>query len=156
MTIDEILEMMDELLDKATSVPFTNKKSLVDVEQLREYIDNIRYNLPTEIRQAKEMVADRAAIIADANAEAEEIIKKAEERAKVLVSKEEITKQAQAAANDITQQARMMDASLKKAMIERLDSLLSTSEKSVEKSLNEIKHMRSAINEASKKVQGGE
>ena len=31
MTIDEILEMMDELLDKATSVPFTNKKSLVDV-----------------------------------------------------------------------------------------------------------------------------
>ena len=44
MTIDEILEMMDDLLDKAVSVPFSNKKSMVDAEQLREYIDGIRYN----------------------------------------------------------------------------------------------------------------
>ena len=147
MTIDEILEMMDELLDKATSVPFTNKKSLVDVDQLREYIDNIRYNLPTEIRKAKEMVADRSNII-------EEVIKKAEERAKVLVSKEEIIKQAQAAANEISQQARMMDANIKKAMIERMDSILSESEKAVTKSLSEIKHMRDTIKEAAKKTEG--
>ena len=154
MTIDEILEMMDELLDKATSVPFTNKKSLVDVDQLREYIDNIRYNLPTEIRKAKEMVADRSNIIEEANAEAEEIIKKAEERAKVLVSKEVIIKQAQAAANEISQQARMMDANIKKAMIERMDSILSESEKAVTKSLSEIKHMRDTIKEAAKKTEG--
>ncbi len=153
MTIDEILEMMDELLDKATSVPFTNKKSLVDVDRLREYIDNIRYNIPTEILKAKEIAADRSQIIADANADAEEIIKKAEERAKVLVSQEEIVKQAQAAANEISQQARVMDANIKKAIVERLDSILSESEKSVEKSLNEIKHMRNAIKEVSKKTQ---
>lgn len=155
MTIDEILEMMDELLDKATSVPFTNKKSLVDVDQLREYIDNIRYNLPTEIRKAKEMVADRSNIIQEANAEAEEIIKKAEERAKVLVSKEEIIKRAQTAANEISQQARMMDANIKKAMIERMDSILSESEKAVAKSLGEIKHMRDTVKEASRKTEGG-
>lgn len=152
MTIDEILEMMDEVLDKAVSVPFSNKKSMVDTEQLREYIDNIRYNLPTEIRKAKEMVADRSVIISEANVKAEEIIKKAEERAKVLVSQEEIVKQASAAAEDIASQARMMDANIKMAMVERLDSILSETEKAVTKSLSDIRNMRETIKAAAKKA----
>lgn len=145
MTIDEILEMMDELLDKAVTVPFSGKKSMVDTEQLREYIDNIRYNLPTEIKRAKEMVADRSVILTDANEQAEEIIKKAEEKAKVLISEEEIVKQAKEAADDLTAQAKAMDISIRRAMVEKLDSVLSESEKSITKTLNEIKSMREAV-----------
>lgn len=152
MTIDEILELMDEVLDKAVTVPFSNKKSMVDTDQLREYIDSIRYNLPTEIRKAKEMVADRTEIITDANKKAEDIIKSAEERAKALVSEEEIVKQAKAAAQDLTAQSHAMDISIKKAMVEKLDGILSESEKSLTKSLNEIKSMREAIKAAGKKV----
>lgn len=145
MTIDEILEMMDELLDKAVTVPFSGKKSMVDTEQLREYIDNIRYNLPTEIKRAKEMVADRSVILTDANEQAEEIIKKAEEKAKVLISEEEIVKQAKEAADDLTAQAKAMDISIRRAMVEKLDSILGESEKSITKTLNEIKSMREAV-----------
>lgn len=152
MTIDEILEMMDELLDKAVTVPFSNKKSMVDADQLREYIDSIRYNLPTEIRKAKEMVADRSIIITNANEQAEDIIKKAEEKAKVLISEEEIVKQAKAAAADLTAQAHAMDQSIKKAMVEKLDNLLSETEKSMVKALNEIKSMREAVKSASKRT----
>ena len=75
------------LLDKAVSVPLSKKKSMVDTEKMREYIDSIRYNLPSEIKKAKQMVADRSLIITEANAKAEEIIKRAEERAKVIVFK---------------------------------------------------------------------
>lgn len=152
MTIDEILEMMDELLDKAVTVPFSNKKSMVDTDKLREYIDNIRYNLPSEIRKAKEMVADRSEIIQEANTKAEAIIKKAEERAKILVSQEEIVKQAKAAAADITAQAHAMDLSIKKAMIDKLDSVLAESEKSLVKTMNEVKLMRDTVKAASKKA----
>ena len=152
MTIDEILEMMDDLLDKAVSVPFSNKKSMVDAEQLREYIDGIRYNLPQEIKRAKEMVADRSVIITDANSQAEQIIKKAEERAKVLVSEEEVYKQAKAAADELVAQSRAMDASIKKAMVEKLDSILAQSEKSILNALSQIKSMREAVKAASKKT----
>ncbi len=152
MTIDEILEMMDDLLDKAVSVPFSNKKSMVDAEQLREYIDGIRYNLPQEIKRAKEMVADRSVIITDANSQAEQIIKKAEERAKVLVSEEEVYKQAKAAADELVAQSRAMDASIKKAMVEKLDSILAESEKSILNALSQIKSMREAVKAASKKT----
>ena len=152
MTIDEILEMMDDLLDKAVSVPFSNKKSMVDAEQLREYIDGIRYNLPQEIKRAKEMVADRSVIITDANSQVEQIIKKAEERAKVLVSEEEVYKQAKAAADELVAQSRAMDASIKKAMVEKLDSILAESEKSILNALSQIKSMREAVKAASKKT----
>lgn len=151
MTIDEILEMMDDLLDKAVTVPFSGKKCMVDTDQLREYIDNIRYNLPTEIKRAKEMVADRSVILTDANEQAEDIIKKAEEKAKILVSEEEIVKQAKAAADDLTAQAKMMDATIRKAMVEKLDSILGESEKSLTKTLNEIKAMREAVTAANSK-----
>lgn len=150
-TIDDILENMDELLDKATAMPFTNKKSLVDVEQMREYIDSIRFNLPTEIRRAKQMVADRSEIIKGANVNAEEIIKKAEARAKVMVSQEEIVKQATVAANEIVSQAKEMDLGIKKAMVEKLDGILAEAESSIAKSLNEIKSMHEAIKQASRK-----
>ncbi len=148
MTIDEILEMMDDLLDKAVTVPFSNKKSLVDTEKLREYIDNIRYNLPTEIKRAKEMVADRSEILTDANSQAEEIIKQAEERAKKLVSESEIVIRAQEAANDLTAQAKAMDQSIRKAMTEKLEDTLGQSEKALQKALNEVHSMQNAVKAA--------
>ena len=150
MTIDEILEMMDDLIDKAVTVPFSGKKCMVGTDQLREYIDNIRYNLPTEIKRAKEMVADRSVILTDANEQAEDIIKKAEEKAKILVSEEEIVKQAKAAADDLTAQAKMMDSTIRKAMVEKLDSILGESEKALNKTLNELKAMREAVKSANK------
>ena len=148
MTIDEILEMMDDLLDKSVTVPFSNKKCMVDSEKFREYIDNIRYNLPTEIKRAKEMVADRSEILTDANAQAEDIIKQAEERAKKLVSDSEIVKQAQEAANDLTAQAKAMDQSIRKAMTDKLGSTLGEAEKALQKALNEIRAMQNAVKAA--------
>ncbi len=148
MTIDEILEMMDDLLDKSVTVPFSNKKCMVDAEKFREYIDNIRYNLPTEIKRAKEMVADRSEILTDANAQAEEIIKQAEERAKVLVSESEIVARAQEAANDLTAQAKAMDLSIRRAMTDKLNSALGEAEKSLQKALNEITAMHEAVRAA--------
>lgn len=155
-TIDDILENMDELLDRAKGVPFSGKKCLVDVDQLREYIDSIRYNLPGEIQNARRMIADRTEIIKGANVSAEEIIKKAEARAKVMVSQEEIVKQATATANEIVSKAKEVDIGIKKAMVEKLDSILGDAESSITNSLKEIKAMREALKQAARKApQGG-
>lgn len=151
MTIDEILEMMDDLLDKAVTVPFSNKKSMVDTEKLRECIDNIRYNIPTEIKRAKEMVADRAEILDQAKAEAEKIIKDAEERAKTLISEDEIVKQAQEAADELTSQAKAMDQSIRRAMTDKLDSTIGEAERSLNKALTEVRAMHEAVKAVEKK-----
>ena len=62
MNIDELLDVMDETLEEAVNLPFTGGKRMVDVEKVRDIIDDIRLNMPAEIRQAKAIVQDRAEI----------------------------------------------------------------------------------------------
>ena len=107
MNIEEILDVLDEVLDRAWNLPLTGGRCVVDADKVRDMIDEVRLNLPGEIKQAKAIVADRAEIISVAKREAEGIVQKAEEHAKAMISKEEIVKQSQARAAEIMQQAQM-------------------------------------------------
>lgn len=151
MTIDDILEMIEETLDKAPIVPFSSKKAMVNVEQMREQIDNIRLNLPTEIKKAKEMVGDRAQIINEANQKAESIIKRAEERAKILVSNEEVVKLARERANEITTNAAAMEKEIRAALTAKMDELMNQTEQMLNQNLADIRKTRIAIKEAGKR-----
>ena len=139
--IEEVLDLMDEMIDKASSVPFTNKK-VIDIEKMREYIDSIRYNLPTDIKKAKELQNDKAIIMTEANKKAEVIIKKAEERAQVLVSQDEIIKAAQIQAAD---QAYAAEKEIRIAMAKKLESALSEAEIVLTRNLVDVKQTKEAI-----------
>lgn len=145
MSIDDILEMMDEAMDKAVQMPFTGKKSLVDVDNMRELIKEIRFNMPNEIKQAKNLVNDRKIIINDARAEADSIIRKAEERAKQMVSNEEITRQAQAKANEIMVNAQTKSKELRFATNEYVDNMLNRVEELLSSDLMDVRKTRSAL-----------
>mgnify|MGYP002605596733 CR=1 FL=1 len=95
MNIDEILNMIDDMLEEAWSLPFSGGRCVVDAQKVKECIEDIRLNLPGEIKQAKMIVADRNDIIKSAERQAESALRKAEERARMLIAQEEIVKQAQ-------------------------------------------------------------
>ena len=99
MSIEELLEQFDEALETGIKMP--GKRTIVNAEKLRAVIDDIRLNIPSEIKQARGIVADRADIINNAKREADGIIRNAEERANALVSQEEITKMAREKAAEI-------------------------------------------------------
>ena len=145
MNIDDALEAMDEILDKSMQVPFSNKKGLVDVESLRELIDDIRLNMPTEITQAKNLVNDRKVIISDAKQEADRIIRKAEERAVKLVSQQEITRQATEKANQIMMNAQTKYTELCTSTNEYVDSMLTRVEELLTKDIADVKKARNAL-----------
>jgi len=151
MTIDAILELMDELIDKSVAVPFSNKKCLVEGEKMREYIDEIRYGLPNEIKTAKEMVLDRTQIISEAKAEAEKIIKRAEERAKLLTSNDEIVKQAKERATEILSNAQTKERGIRNAMNDRMEEMLGEAEDILGKNIADIRQIRTAIRSSGKK-----
>ena len=145
LSIEEILEIMDETLDKAMQVPFSNKKSLVDVEKMRDLVEEVRLNMPNEIKQAKKLVHDRKAIVEDAKKEADSIIKRAEERAKQLVSQQEITRHAQQRANEIMTSAQQKSNQLRNSTNEYVDSKLSEIEELLSHDLVNIKKARNAL-----------
>ncbi|NLJ16626.1 MAG: ATP synthase F0 subunit B [Clostridiales bacterium] len=145
MNVDEILDMIDELLEKAVAFPLTGGKSLIDIDKLNELVSEIRLNMPTEIKQAKNLVNDRKVIISDAKAEAETIIRKAEERAKLLISKEEIVRQAQDRATDIIATAQSRAKEIRTATNEYVDGMLGRAEELLTKNLVDVKKTRAAL-----------
>lgn len=155
MNVDEILDLMEGLLDKASTVPFSSKK-MIDCEQMSEYIDSMRMNLPGEIKRAKDLARDKQNIIAQSNKEAEEIIKKAEERAKVLVSEQEILKQAaeyakeqvklaQEQADEIVMTAKSKDKDIRNALAANVEKVLSDAEKVISQSLSDVTSTKAAV-----------
>ena len=94
MNVNELLDTIEDALQESASVPLSGGKRIVDVDQIRDYLDEVRANLPNELRQAQSIVNDRAQIVDSANAQAQAIVRKAEERARVLVSESEIVKNA--------------------------------------------------------------
>jgi len=150
MNIEEILEMMEDALDKAVAVPFSGKKSLVDVEKMHELVYEIRSNMPKEIEQARNLVSDRKHVINEAKTEADAIIKKAEDRARNLVSQQEITRLAQARAEEIMINAQQKSKELRHTTNEYVDNMLEAAEELLTRNLSDIKKARQALKSTGK------
>jgi vacuolar-type H+-ATPase subunit H len=148
MNVEDILSMMDDVLDKSVAVPFSGRKSLIDVEKMNNLIHEIRMNLPREVEQARGVVNDRKKLIADANGEADRIIKRAEERAKQMVASQEITRLAQARAQEIMEAAQHKSKELRHTTNDYVDNMLSRAEEMFAKNLAEVKKARTALKSA--------
>ena len=133
MNIDEILNMIDDMLEEAWSLPFSGGRCVVDAQKVKECIEDIRLNLPGEIRQA------------------ESALRKAEERARMLIAQEEIVKQAQEKAADIIAQAQMAAKEIRRASHEFSDSILKETEENLSSSLKNVRDTRQALRNATSK-----
>ncbi len=145
MTIENLLDQIDEMIDKAWGLPLSGGKCLVEADRLRDIIDDIRGNMPSEIRQAKSIVADRADIIATAKKEAEDIVRTAEERARAMVMQEEVVKQAAQKANEIATQTQQKCREMRKGAQDFVDDLLKRTEEDLAKHASEVHQMRQML-----------
>lgn len=150
MSIDQILNDLDELLDKAWSLPLSGGRCVVDADKVRDLIDDIRMNLPTEIKQAQSIVSDRNEILAIAKKEGEQIVRKAEERAKALVAQEEIIKASHTKAQDIMTQTQNKSREMRQAAQDFSDDVLRMSEETLAKALSDLKATRQALRSGGK------
>ena len=146
--IDSILMVIEDMLDGAWSIPLSGGKGAVDVDRIRELLEDLKMHIPVEVSKAKEIVNDRKIILDDAKKEAEMVIRVAEERAKKLVDHDEVVKQAQAKANEILSTSQLQARELKKATSDYVDSVLKSTEDQVAKSLAELRGKRQAIKAA--------
>ena len=60
MNVNELLDTIEDALEESANVPLSGGKRIVDVEQIRDYLDEVRAALPGELRQAQQIVNDRA------------------------------------------------------------------------------------------------
>ena len=143
--VDELMEELYSVVERAWHLPLSGGKAMVDGNEVKLLLDELRDNLPQETRQARAIVADRNQIIADAKREAEGIVRAAEERAKRMVAQDEITKQANEQANSMINQANSKSREIRKATSEYVDDLLRRTDDSLAESLAELRKTRQGI-----------
>ena len=151
MNVNELLDTIEDTLEESTSMPLSGGKRLVDVEKVRDYLDDIRANLPGELRQAQQIVNDRAQIVDTANTQAQAIVKKAEERARILVSDAEIVKAAQQRAAEITAAAQSESRTLRQTVTDYCDNMLKTTEEAMVENAAQVKNVRANLRQNAKK-----
>ena len=186
--LNDLLERLDATIDDGATVPFSNKK-MVDAEYLHELVDEVRISVPPEIKRAQELEeqrkeilenskkeaenirqsaeSDKAAVLAEARAQAEqlvsqqEIIERANQYARETVEKAnqeaaEILAQARAEGESIVADANNKKQSIMEAMVANINStlgetasLLSGDVERLSSSLDDVNRMRAAISKLS-------
>ena len=144
-TIEDLIDEMYDVLEKGWKMPLSSGKVLVDSEEIRAILDDIRDVFPEEISQAKTIVADHTQIINEAKREGDNIIQAAEERAKTLVSQEEVVLKAQQRANEILAQAQAQARETRKACNEYVEEIMRRTDESLSESLTELRKTRQNI-----------
>ncbi|MBE6740298.1 MAG: ATPase [Ruminococcaceae bacterium] len=143
MNLEELLEQFDEVLESGLKMP--GKKAIVDIEKLRAVVDDIRLNIPNEIKQARGIVTDRANIISSAKQEADNLIRAAEEQAKAKVAEQEIVRLSQEKAQEIIANAQAKSREMRKAAQDFVDDIMRRADENLTANLGEVRKTRAAL-----------
>ena len=149
----EILKMIDLLEDKVEqtkTIPLLNR-ALIDREDLLAAIEEIRLNIPEDMKQAKLIKEERKRILAEAQTEAEEIINDAKAKTEKMVDEHEITKKAYEQANQIVAAAQKNSRELRMGARQYVDSLFADTDAKLTKAQSIIRKARADVRQEASK-----
>ena len=148
MKVEDLILQLQDVISAAKSMPFSGGKVMVSSDDI---LDQIQDAMPAEVRQAKNIVADRKQILAEANRESENIIRSAEERKKAMLNQNELVREAQAKAKEIVDDAKQKSAEIRKAANVYVDSIMKRTEEGVAPQLEALRKTHANIVSSQKK-----
>ena len=148
MDIMEIIDLMEEAIEKASAVPLTGKV-MIDKDEILDYIQEIRLMYPDELKEAKWVKEERQRILHEAETRAEAIQKNAEETQMALIDEHEITRCAYEQANELVRNASEQAMEIKTDCDQYVEDLLTNAEDRLQLLLNKIRQDRMDMNNPS-------
>lgn len=145
--VQTMLEDMILTMEQAKSAALSGSKAVVDRGAFTQALHQLRDSLPEELRQARHMVRERAAFVAQANEQAQEIVARAKAKGAEMVSETQIMSEAVEEANILVRNAEQQAAAIRLeaedvvgASLEDLDVLLT-------RLLTDVRHRRQEFHE---------
>ena len=103
MDLQYLIDRLETMVTGAKRVPISNRLML-DEQELADLIDQMRTVLPEEVRAARKVLRERDSIIAEAQQQADDVLKTAHEQAEMLLDEQGLLAEAQARANQFMEQ----------------------------------------------------
>ena len=144
MTVYKILDELEELLQRSSHIPFSNRL-VVEEDELCRLIDALRESLPNEIMEANRVLNERKRIMDDVQKEAKTIVDQAHTYVTKLTDDNSITHQAQLQADQIIQDAREKAKEFEDQAVAYAQEVFAYLEANLEKVTESIRESRERI-----------
>ena len=143
--MEQIIEEIEDYIDGCKTSAISRGKILVNREEIEELLTELRTKTPEEIKRYQKIISNKEAILADAQAKADQIIAQAQIQTNELVSEHQIMQQAYAQANEVVQSAMAYTDSQLKSIEDILTGSIETSKARYDNLINSLQEFLDVV-----------
>ncbi len=147
--INRLIDMIYERIEEAKAPALKRGMSIVDRDELLDLLDELRAQLPAEIKRSQELLAAREKFVEDAKRDVERMMRQADLEAKTKISESEVMYAARERARQIVTRAEERSRQLYQVANEYAEDALARTEEAVQAALDEVKQSRARFRTAS-------
>ena len=147
--VSRLIDMLYEHIENAKSPALKPNMSMVDRDEMLDLLDELRAQLPVEIKRAQELLAAREKFVDEAKRDVDRMMRQAELDAKTKVSDSEVLYAAKEKARQIIARAEDRSRQLCHVANEYAEDALARTEEAVQAALDEVKQSRVRFRTAS-------
>jgi len=150
MDVVELIDNLEDAIERGATMPLMGK-ALLDRDELLDILQEIRLQLPDDLKQAKWVKEERQRILAEAQKEANNIIKGAEEKIVSMINEHEITKRSYETAKNIENNSRKRSLEIKNGTTAYVEEMLANAESVLEQTIDTLRQNRTAMRDSKTK-----
>ena len=147
--VNRLIDMLYERVEEAKAPALKPNRRMVDRDEILDLLDELRAQLPVEIKRAQELLAAREKFVEEAKRDVERMMRQAELEARTKVSDSEVLYAAKEKARQIIAQAEDRSRKLYQVANEYAEDALARTEEAVQAALDEVKESRMRFRTAS-------
>jgi cell division septum initiation protein DivIVA len=147
--VTRLIDMIYARIDEAKSPALKPNMSMVDRDEMLDLLDELRAQLPVEIKRAQELLAARDKFVEDAKRDVDRMMHQAELEAKSRVSESEVLSAAKQRSREMIAHAEDRCRQMYQVCNEYTEDALARTEEAVQMALDEVKQSRVRFRSAS-------
>jgi cell division septum initiation protein DivIVA len=147
--VNRLIDMLYEKIEDAKSPALKPNMSMVDRDEVLDLLDELRAQMPIEVKRAQELLAAREKFVEDAKRDVDRIMRQAELEAKSKVSDSEVLTAAKEKGRQIVSHAEERSRQMYQVTNEYAEDALARTEEAIQMALDEIKQSRVRFRAAS-------
>lgn len=140
--LEDLVNTLYEMVQDAWAMPLGADKCVIERDKVLDILDELRANLPSDLKMARDIVEKRNEVLAAGKREADALKKQAEEYARQMVAESEIVREAKKKSAEIIGNAEIKSRELRRVANAYCEDTLKRTEESVVIALDEVKKAR--------------
>ena len=147
--INRLIDMLYERVEDAKSPALKPSMCTVERDEILDLLDELRAQLPVEVKRAQELLAARDKFVEEAKRDVDRMLRQAELEAKSKVSDSEVLSAAKEKGHQIVARAEDRSRQLYQVANEYAENALARTEEAVQLALDELQQSRVRFRNAS-------